>query len=373
MTEQPLTEQPATGRPLPASPAEIDAGWLTWAMAARHPGVRVAAVEVTEVHEVTNTHVRLRLTYDTSTGDTSTGAPAQVFCKMPPLDPARRELIARTGMGPREARFYAELAPTLPFRVPDVSVALHDARDNSFLLVMEDLVLGGCTVSDGTWGVAPDSAARALAELAGLHARFEDPARRAAEVPWIPGANPDSSYGAVLLQKGLDHHRDRLSDDFASLAELYIRRSDALQELWHRGPLTVIHGDPHIGNLFDDGGRTGFLDWGIINVGAPMRDAGYFLTMAMSIEDRRVHERDLLHHYLDARAAAGATPITFDDAWTAHRLHAAYTVPACCQIVAFPEGISERRRIFSEAFLARAEAALEDLEALAAVRAAGVA
>ena len=126
----------------------------------------------------------------------------------------------------------------------------------------------------------------------------------------------------------------------------------------------MIHGDPHIGNLFDDHGRTGFLDWGIINVGAPMRDAGYFLTMAMAIEDRRAHERDLLRHYLDARAAVGATPISFDDAWTAHRLHAAYTVPACCQIVAFPEGISERRRIFSEAFLARAEAALEDLEAL---------
>ena len=51
----------------------------------------------------------------------------------------------------------------------------------------------------------------------------------------------------------------------------------------------------------------------------------------------------------------------------AHRLHAAYTVPACCQIVTFPAGQSERRRIFAEAFLARAEAALIDLEARAAV------
>ena len=135
----------------------------------------------------------------------------------------------------------------------------------------------------------------------------------------------------------------------------------------------MIHGDPHIGNLFDDHGRTGFLDWGIINVGAPMRDAGYFLTMAMAIEDRRAHERDLLRHYLDARAAVGRdarSPST--TLGPLHRLHAAYTVPACCQIVAFPAGISERRRIFSEAFLARAEAALEDLEALDAVRAAGV-
>ena len=96
------------------------------------------------------------------------------------------------------------------------------------------------------------------------------------------------------------------------------------------------------------------------------------MTMAMGIEDRRANERELLRHYLDARRAGGGTPIDFDTAWLEHRLHAAYTVPACCQIVAFPEGISERRRIFSEAFLARAEAAIVDLEALGAVHDAGV-
>ena len=351
---------------LPSKPDQIDADWLTDAMSARHPGIRVAAVDVTEVHEVTNTHVRLHLRYDEPAG-----APDRMFAKLPPLDPARRELIARTGMGPREARFYTELAPELSFRVPEVSVALHD-DEGSFFLLMEDLVRSGCTVSDGTRGVAPDSAARALEELAELHLRFEHADRRRTEVPWIPGANPDSTYGAVLLQQGLDHHRHRLSDDFAALSELYIAQSEALQALWHRAPLTVIHGDPHIGNLFDDHGRTGFLDWGIVNVGSPMRDVSYFMTMAMAVEDRRSHERDLLRHYLDVRRAAGGTHIGFDEAWLEHRLHAAYTVPACCQIVAFPEGISERRRIFSEAFLARAEAAVADLEALAAVRAAGV-
>ena len=205
-----------TNAPLPVTPADIDAAWLTSAMDRRHPGIRVRSVEVTEVHEVTNTHVRLALTYDEPAG-----APATMFAKLPPLDPARRALIARTGMGPREARFYDELAPTLKFRVPDVSVALHD-DEGSFFLLMEDLVVSGCTVSDGTWGVGPDAAARALEELAELHLRFEDPARRRAEVPWVPGANPDASYGVNLLRQGLDHHRHRLSDDFATLSELYI-------------------------------------------------------------------------------------------------------------------------------------------------------
>jgi len=90
--------------------------------------------------------------------------------------------------------------------------------------------------------------------------------------------------------------------------------------------------------------------------------------MAMSIDDRRTHERDLLHFYLDLRRAAGATEITFDDAWRAHRVHAAYNVVASCQVVRFPSGISEERRIFADHFLERAQASIDDLEARAAIR-----
>ena len=261
-----------------------------------------------------------------------------------------------------------DLASTLSLRVPDAYVSLHDERDGSFLLLLEDLVTTGGAVSDGTWGIAPDAAAVALDELAELHVRFEDPARREAEAPWVPRASHGSNYGATMLRYGLDHHRDRLSDDFAAVAEMYIDHSDVLHALWQAGPSTVIHGDPHIGNLFDDHGRAGFLDWGIINVSTPMRDVSYFLNMAMSIEDRQRHDRDLLRHYLDRRAAAGGSEITFDDAWHAHRIHAAYTVPASCQVVMFPDNATPRRRVFAAAFLARAEAALADLEVRSVLR-----
>ncbi len=348
--------------PIPTSADEIDAAWLTHALAERHPGVRVAAVEPIERHEVTNSHARLRIRYDEAAG-----APATLFCKLLPREPGRREAIAETGMGTREARFYAELAATLALRVPRAYCARH-GRGGAFVLLLEDLVASGCTVSAGPRGVAPDAAAVALAQLAELHVRFEDPARRRAEAGWVPEPGPGSDYGVARLQYGLDHHRARLSRAFAELSELYIAKQGALHELWQAGPLTLIHGDTHIGNLFDDAGRTGFLDWGMTMVGTPLRDASYFLNMALAIEDRRRHERDLLRHYLAARAALGGIPIGFDEAWLAHRIHAAYTVPASCQIVTFPEGASEKRRIFADAFLARAEAAIEDLESRAALR-----
>jgi hypothetical protein len=339
--------------------------WLGDAL--RPHGVDVVAVDVTEVHEVTNTHVKVHATYASPAP-----VPTNLFVKMPPLDPARREAIAQTDMGRRESQFYSELAPSVRLRVPACFAAVFDPATRDFLLVLEDIVAGGCTISDGTVGVAPDSAAVALEKLAHLHARFDDPAVRESEVPWVPRARHASKYGERLLEIALTEHRERLQDDFAELARLYVDQGDELQALWHSGPNTVIHGDPHLGNLFDDHGRTGFLDWGIINVSSPMRDASYFLTMAMGIEDRRAHEETLLRHYLDVRNAFAATPISFDDAWRMHREQAAYCVPACCQIVVFPEDITEKRRVFSQAFLARAEAAIADLDALAAVREAGI-
>ena len=349
---------------LPLAPEELDAAWLTGALQRRFPGVAVAGVVIGRIDEVTNTHVRLDVEYATA-DDT---LPTRMFGKLPPLDPERRAALGASNMGPRESRFYRDLAPRLSFRVPDAYVTEHDDRDRTFVVLLEDLDVSGCTVSDGTRGVQPDAAARALEELAELHVLFEDPARRDAEAGWIPEATHGSRYGANLLQYGLDHHRDRLSADFASIAQLYIDDIPALQAAWHTEPMTVVHGDPHLGNLFDDHGRVGFLDWGLINVSSPMRDVSYFLNMSLDIDDRRTSEVGLIRHYLDARRGFGGIDLSFDDAWLAHRVHAAYTVPACCQIVAFPENISAARRTFSNAFLARAEAAIDDLDARGALR-----
>ncbi len=350
---------------IPVDAGQITAGWLERALTERHPGVRVASVEVVARHQVTNAHAMLRVTY----GEPA-GAPSSLFCKLAPSGERRRAIID-SGMGHREARFYADLAPRLDLRVPAAHVARTD-DDGDFVLVLEDLSAAGCLVSDGTWGLPPDAVAGALVDLAAFHQRYEDPARRASEAPWVTVSRPSLTYGGPMLRYGIDHHRDRLSDAFVAVAECYLNDHDRLQQLWHEGPPTIIHGDPHLGNVFLDGDRVGFLDWGIINVNTPLRDVGYLLTMAMSIDDRRAHDRALLQTYLDARRALRATEIGFDDAWRAYRLHAAYNVPASCQVVTFPADVSDRRRVFADAFLARAQASLDDLEVVDALRRAGL-
>lgn len=354
-------------RQIPETPEAIDPSWLDVALSRRHPGVRVADVELLESREATNCHARLHVQYREAAG-----APEWLFCKLLPTDPARRAAIAATGMGPREARFYARLAPGLAMRVPACHAYGWD-DSGAFVLLLEDLGCSGCTISYGAAGISPDAAAVALEDLAKLHARFEDPARRHGDAGWVEPPLYDPSYASDMLGHALAHHRARLGEPFAHLAELYIARAGALHDLWMEGPQTVIHGDPHIGNLFDEAGRVGFLDWGILSTGTPLRDVSYFLCMALDVAERRSHERDLWRHYLGARRAAGADEIDFDDAWRAHRVQAAYTVVASCQIATFPERSSASRRIFAESFLARAQAAVEDLESAAALAERGVA
>jgi hypothetical protein len=350
---------------IPRVAADVTAEWLTVALQDRHPGARVAAVEIVGNDEVTNQHVRLRVTYDEPAG-----APELLFGKLLPLDPARRESIALTQMGPREARFYADLAPRLSLRVPAVHVAAVGADGREFVVFLEDLDASGCRVSDGTWGISRDGAAQALEDLAAMHVRYEDPARRAAEAGWVPPYGAGGTYAADRLQFALDHHRGRVSDDFAKVSELYIANRLAVHDLWTGPDVTVVHGDTHIGNLFVDDGRVGFYDWGVIHLDQPLRDVSYLLQMAMQPDDRRAHEVELLRHYLDVRAALGGAAITFDAAWAEHRLRAAYTVVASCQVVTFPDDVTPQREVFAAAFLARSEAAVQDLDAVGALTAA---
>ena len=348
---------------VPARAEAIDPAWLTRALSARHPGVRVAAVEIAQRAEVTNAHAWLRVRYDEAAG-----APESLFCKLLPNDPTRRSAIAATNMGLREARFYADLAPKLAMRVPRVHAVDLDPSDGAFVLLLEDLETTGCTVSSGPESPSVDAAARALEDLAGLHVRFEDAATRRREAGWVAPPDPPSDYGSMRLAEGLAQHREKLTDAFAEMATLYIDERDALHAVWSAGPATVIHGDCHIGNLFFDAGRVGFLDWGMVVVSTPLRDLSYFLAMSLSVADRRAHERALIRHYLEARRALGGLSIGFDAAWLAHRLHAAYLAPASCQIVTFPPVATPRRKRFAAAFLERASAAIEDLESRAALR-----
>jgi hypothetical protein len=346
---------------LPAEVDQLTAEWLEHALERRYPGVRVEAVEVVGRQEATNAHARLAVRYADAAG-----APERIFVKLPPSDPEHRLAIGATGMGTREARFYADLADAVPLRVPVPHFA-DAADDGNFVLLPEDLAERRCEVPDGLGGIPPDHAAAALADLAALHVQFTDPARLASVTPWVAAKQAASEWVLSTLGGIVAGNRDRLTEAYATTAEIYLDRHAGVEALWNSGPQSLIHGDPHIGNVFIDGPRVGFLDWGMLTVMPSMRDVSYFMTMSMSPTDRAAHERDLLQHYLDARRALGGSSITFDDAWMAHRVQAAYTVLASFLSFA-PHYDTAELADFNAAFRARSFAVLDDLDTVGALR-----
>jgi aminoglycoside/choline kinase family phosphotransferase len=271
-------------------------------------------------------------------------------------------------MGAREANFYAQIAPSLSMRVPGAYFTAVD-EDGSFLLLLEDLGTDDFRVSDGSWAVPGDLAPRALEELAELHVSFEDPARQAQAVWAAPAPRSNREPLLAKLREVITDHADELSEAYVAVGQLYLDHHVELERIWNDGAPTLLHGDPHIGNLFIDRDRVGFLDWGMSVIGPPLKDVSYFLTMGVEPEDRRRMQQDLLRHYLDARQSLGGSKISFDDAWAAHRVLAGYNVIASFLGLTPPYNAPERH-LFSSNFRARAMLALDDLDTVAALRAA---
>jgi len=342
----------------------IDASDLTPAWLSEVLNTPVADVTVLDQAFATNQRVRIGLTYPVP------GAgPASLFVKLAALDPEHRQMVGASGMGEREVQFYADVAPSVDLRVPR-SYCAATADDGSFVILLEDLAAAGCAFSDGEWGVTADSAAGALEDLARFHARFQDPAVRATVAPWlaVPPARR-SGPTAQLLRTILDHHRDELTPAYVAVGEMYVEHHEQIEEMWHAGPQTYIHGDPHIGNVFLESQRVGFLDWGLSRMSTPLRDVSYFLTMTVDPEERRRSERDLLRVYLDALRAAGGAEISLEDAWSVHRFQAGYTVLATF-LVFMPSYATSDALALGTDLLKRSRLAVEDLDAVEAMRAA---
>lgn len=227
--------------------------------------------------------------------------------------------LARTA-GVPEAGFYRDLAGTIGVRTLRAHYADVDA-DGRNIIITEDVVVDGATFLAALSPYTPDQAARSLEQLATLHATtwcrdvdalsyLRPRLARTLEARGVKeiSGNFDGPIGAGVPVEVRDPQQ--LVDAYRLLAAL---AADA-------EPWCVVHGDAHIGNVFlAADGTPSFLDWQLVQRAAWWIDVGYHVSSALTIDDRRRTERDLLAHYLDALAAAGVDAPKGDDAWIAYR------------------------------------------------------
>ena len=302
---------------IPSTVDELTAGWFGEILDAD-----VRAVELVDAHSGTTGRALVRL-------DAGDEVPRTLFVKLQPVPEEQRSFLRMTGLGVAEARFYASVGDSLPVRAPTPWHAAYDDETGSFIMVLEDLVASGCRFTSPDDPDVLSVAESLMDELAALHAAYW-----AEEVPWL-GTHSLSSGGdgqqkrraaggAALVESARDQFAADLPPAFRELADLYIQRYLDVGRLFNDGAKTLIHGDDHIGNLFVDGGRTGFYDWAVASRYPGMRDVAYFLCNSLPTEVRRAEQDALVARYRNALVGRG---VELDEhtAWDQYRLFATYS------------------------------------------------
>src|SRR5262245_38434374 len=298
---------------LPTEVEELDAEWFAQVLQRE-----VSAASLLDRSSGTTGRARVALAG-------SDEVPSSVFVKLAPFDEVQRQLVGRTGMGVAEARFYRDLAPEVPVRVPSVLFA--DTDGDRYVMVLEDLVASGCRFPRPDDADIAHRALDIVEQLAPMHATFWESSRfePGGDLEWLHvRGTATGAGGRRFLEQARDLLGDRMGPEFVRIADLCVARTEDISELLRPGTGTLVHGDSHLGNLFVDvDDRTGFLDWAVLCRAPGMRDVSYVLCNSVPVEVRAANERALIARYGDLLAADGIE-LDPDVAWDQHRLCAVY-------------------------------------------------
>lgn len=310
---------------LPLTLDDLTREWVQAALAGCFPGVSVSAFRVAEVLPGSATKVWLELEY----AEGGPELPGTLVMKTG-FDPVMRALAAP--VYERESLFFARIAPTLDLVLPRCFFAATDRDSGQSALLLEDLCARGCGFGRIFEPLDAGTVARTLDYLARLHAAywgrtdvqvlegFDRNEGRFAVCDFLLGE--DNWSHCMALPRARDIPGSIRNRERVARALVHLRTYD------RQGPLCLIHGDAHLGNMyFEPDGAPRFLDWQAAMTGSWDQDVAYFITCALTTDDRRSHERMLLAHYLERLNAHGVVHVPrFEDAWEAYRRQVAYGI-----------------------------------------------
>ncbi|MBB3600608.1 aminoglycoside phosphotransferase (APT) family kinase protein [Mycolicibacterium sp. BK556] len=319
-------------RPKPTSLAEIPPSvdaltpeWLTAALCKGHPGAWVTGVSTTSGSDGSTTRRVLRVDYN-DVGQAA-GLPTSVFCKSTPKFTSRAVTVPAAALE-CEALFYDRIRPGLDLDAPHGYYLAVDNRSGRSMFLMEDVATTrGVVFGDPTKHYIDRQRAESIVTtLATLHGTLWESPRFAGDLAavkdtlrWQTDVNDTIAFpkrtvigfdrAVSVFPAAFRTRRDEIFD--ALMASLALHRS---------APTTLLHSDVHSRNwyLTPDGGM-GLYDWQLISRGSWAMDVAYALSSALTVEDRRAWERDLIALYTDRLAAAGGPQLPAEDAWLTYR------------------------------------------------------
>ncbi|HSQ00975.1 MAG TPA: phosphotransferase [Candidatus Dormibacteraeota bacterium] len=352
---------------LPARVADLTPAWLTSVLRRRWPGCRVRSHQLVTAHAGTTDRACIRLLYDRRP-DGDEPPPDTLFIKLAPARASTRLFVNLLQLGRTEVEFYRRVAGDVAVDVPRVFHAASGGTAQRFALVLEDLGQRGARFTNAGESLSLDDARQVMRALAHLHAGFWDSPRLRTELSWLKSRDHNPDYRlerflcAAALPRGIRRFGDLVPPALQAAVPRLLAARDALEEAWAEGPLTLIHGDAHAGNLYFLQRGVGLFDWQVVQRGQGMRDVSYFLANSIPTELRRRYEGELIELYLATLAARGVSPPGFPVAWQQHRRHACYAFIGAAVTAAAANLQSES---IVRAGLARSAATVVDLDSIA--------
>lgn len=297
--------------------AALDPAWLTQALAPVSGGRAVTAVETVEVLRTVATKVRFTVNFD---GGSEIGA----FCIKGLLDVD--EMTARGGATMiREADFYTKVGPKVAVRTPVCVATITDRTAMQGIVVMRDLIAAGARFCSALEPFTADAAAASLDQLAALHAGRTMLDEMAWITPRVSELARMQYISVETLQELLDGRRGEGLADAVKNAERLGAGMRALAERDAGRPQFLVHGDAHAGNIFRDAeGRTGLIDWQLLQRGGWALDLAYHICAVLPVELAEREERKLLDHYLGTMRGLGCDMPEPEEAWRQYREAAIY-------------------------------------------------
>jgi hypothetical protein len=313
----------------PKTIEDISAPWMSDVL--RGAGVlrraTVRAVDVRAIGEgvgFLSGRARVAASYDRP----EEGAPATVVVKLPASVKEGADFAESMRAYEREIRFYREVAPRTPIRVPRMFATIMEPADNVFVLVMEDLK--GLTVGDQVTGMNRAEVLAAVQTIAPLHALWWDGDRRRA-LPWVPTAEQQLKMLSLTPEtirtawpQFLESFGDSLPPGGRALGERIIRHLEGVLAAFAKGKRTLVHFDYRADNLFiDDLARKDpivVVDWQLAMWGLGAYDIARLAGGSIPAAQRCGHQKEIVECWHEGLMAGGVTGYSREEAWHDYRL-----------------------------------------------------
>lgn len=350
-------------------PGDLEPDWLTETLrssAAISEGTRVAGVYLEAIGQgagMMSALGRLHLQYEGAAP-----GPASLIVKSPALNETNRAVATSFHIYEREARFFKELAPHCLARTPKVHCCEIDDEQN-FILLMEDLQ--DYRLGDQVAGAGLAETELCLEQLARLHASFWNAVEGLAWVPLIEGSTHANNY-----LRGAEHGWPQTERVFGhvipksipSLMGRFLAVLPRLQKALATAPLTLIHGDFRLENLFFGAGAHQaplvVIDWQGPLLSRGIDDVAFFLAQNAQTEVRRAHERRLVRRYVERLAELGVEDGDFESCWRDYRLAVLYNWGYVILVSGTLDSSDPHARAWMTEMVRRNAVAIEDLDAL---------